>query len=117
MTAVPTLSVGQWRKIEPLLAANRRDRRMITALLFRETTAVGLRDVCSEFQVTRSRLSEWHRALAADGTLALVMKTLRLEPAGALMWSGGGVQSWRRGQDAGRAVMAVRLRNFRDSLR
>src|SRR5262245_6056945 len=56
MSSVPLLSARQWRAIEPHLPPNRRDRVLISAILFRETEGAGIRDVCELFGVTRTRL-------------------------------------------------------------
>ena len=118
MLCAPQLTARQWRSISALLPETKRDRLMISSLLFRQTTGLGLRDVARWFGVTRTRLSEWEQALTADDTLERVMQTLRLERAGPLLWSGGGRQSNRHFQskEMADAVLELRFRKFRDAL-
>ena len=80
MSSKSALSDRQWRRIEKLLPANRRDRLMIEAVLFREFSGQSLSDVAELFGITRVRLHQWHHAIEAD--LPAIMAAVRLEPAG-----------------------------------
>jgi hypothetical protein len=115
MSDVPTLTVAQWRRIMLHLPPTRRDRLTISAILFRETDGASVRDTCELYGVTRTRLSEWTRALEADGSLARIMRTLRLERANPLRWRVGGVSFWKR-SNSRTSVMQERLREFDDVL-
>jgi len=114
---IPGLSDRQWRRIESILPPNKRDPAMISALLFRHTSGCGLRDIAQWSGCSRTRLSEWDRALGADGTLRQIMKTLKLEPASSLLWSGGGQRSHFSDRKVTDGVTAIRFQNFRDALR
>jgi transposase len=106
--SIPMLSERQWRAIEPLLAENRRDRVVIAAVLFRHTTAMGLRDVAEQFGMTRTRLADWDAALRRDGSLPKLLKVLRLKPANALQWDRR--PNWGRSMQAD--VLRYRLDQF-----
>jgi hypothetical protein len=116
MASSPQLTAAQWRRIAPILPENRRDRLMISAILFRQFSGTGLRDAAAWFGVTRVRLSEWTMALEADGSLARLMKLLRLKPASRLGSSG---RHSYQGRDAkmAAAITAIRLADFREALR
>jgi hypothetical protein len=111
---VPTLTVVQWRRIMLHLPPTRRDRLTISAILFRETDGASVRDTCELYGVTRTRLSEWTRALEADGSLARVMRTLRLERADPRRRVGG-VSFLKRSSNRA-SVMQEKLREFDDAL-
>jgi hypothetical protein len=96
---------------------NKRDRLVISAPLFRQTSGCGLRDIAQWAGLTRTRLSEWDQALAADGTMLQIMKTLKLDRASALSWSGGGQRSHSRDKKVAAGVTAIRFQNFREALR
>jgi hypothetical protein len=111
-SSIPTLSAAQWRKIAPLLPPTKRDVVMIRALLFRQTSGCGLRDVAQWFDLSRPRLSEWDLALRGDGSLVQVMEALKLDRA-----SGGGWRCYSRDKKVAAAVTAIRFQNFRETLR
>jgi hypothetical protein len=113
---IPALSEAKWQRIAKLLPESKRDPVMIAALLFRHTSGCGLRDVAQWAGVSRTRLSEWDQALAADRSLERIMKALKLERANSLMWSSGGQRSWRDSKVAA-GVTAIKFQNFRDALR
>jgi hypothetical protein len=119
MSSVPLLSVKQWRAISKLLPENRRDRVVISAVLFRQFSGLGLRDVAEWFGTSRVRLAEWTAAMESDGSLQKVMEALGIQRAGPLLWSGGGQQSSRQIRDKEMAdkVLALRFTKFRDALR
>jgi transposase len=114
MASVPLLSAAQWRRIEPDLPPKRRDRRVISALLYRYSSGQSLREVSAAFDVSRARLSEWEAVLQA--ILPKLMKQLGLDSAGWLTWRGGG-QTWLRRSDRHADVTALRLQNFSRALR
>jgi transposase len=118
MPDVPMLTDAQWRAVEPLLPLGRRDRRVLSAICFRESAGIGLRDLCEAYPgLTKTRVSDWTRALEADGSLPRILDTLRLNRAGSLSWRRGGVPSWRRRSlDGGRGVMALKLSQFSEQL-
>ena len=115
MPDVPILTDAQWRAVEPLLPPGRRDRRVVSAICFRESAGIGLRDLCEAYGLTRTRLSDWTRALSRDGTLPRILRELRLERAGALMWRRGGTPMWRR-KSGGGAMLKHRLDVFAEQL-
>jgi hypothetical protein len=118
MSGIPMLSAAQWRLIESLLPETRRDRRMISAIVFREIDGASLRQVCAWFDVTRTRLCEWTATLEADGTLTKILSNLGLKRAGPLQWRRGGTSSWQRySTDGGRSVVAMKLDRFAEQLR
>jgi transposase len=115
MDSIPMLSDAQWRKISPLLPETKRDPRMVSAILYLEHSGQSLRHTAEVFAVTKSRLGEWHGALAVDGGLARIMTMLKLKAAGPLARRGGGGPEWyaRPGREAqAAAVTAIRLQNF-----
>jgi hypothetical protein len=118
MSGIPMLSAAQWRLIEPLLPEIRRDPVLIAAILYRETAAASVRDVCAIFNTTRTRLNTAETELKASGALPRIMGELRLTRAGALQWRRGG-RPWYRvhAADRGAAVEALRLARFGDELR
>jgi hypothetical protein len=111
------LTNRQWRKISELLAENRRDAVMIEAVLYREFSGQSLIHAAEVFGLTRVRLHEWHRAIAADGSLARIMAALKLEPASALMRRRGGRPFYHRDAKMVAAVAQIRLQNFCEALR
>jgi hypothetical protein len=115
-SAIPHLSDSQWSQIVELLPSNRRDPAMITALLFRETSGCGLRDVSRCFGVTRTRLSEWDQSLR-DGTLLAIMTALGLVPATPLARRAGGPAWYANNPDLVAKIAALRLDQFRRELR
>jgi hypothetical protein len=114
---IPQLSDRQWNRIVSILPETKGDRLVISALLFRHTSGCGLRDIAQWAGLTRSRLGEWDRALTADGTMAQIMKTLKLDRAGPLCWSAGGKRWQSRDKNVAAGVTAVRFQNFREALR
>jgi hypothetical protein len=118
MAAIPTLTKRQWRTIEGILPANRRDPMMIAAILYRETAGASVRDTCQIYGLTKSRLSEWSAGLSESGALVRILAELKLERAGPLQWRRGGCAWYKRyAVDQGRGVEAVRLARFGDALR
>jgi transposase len=113
MRAAPTLSDAKWRKIEHDLPAKRRDRVVISALLYRASSGQSLREVSDAYGVSRSRLSEWDALLAAE--MPKLMRKLGLTSASWLSWRPGG-QAWQR-RHGYADVTALRLANFGRSLR
>ena len=88
MAAIPQLTAAQYRRIEADLPANRRDRLVISALLFRFNTGRSLRETSEIFGVSRVRLNEWERALT--DALPVILCRLHLSPANPRQWSRGG---------------------------
>jgi hypothetical protein len=118
MTApVPLLSARQWKQIVELLPNNRRDPMLVAAILFREVSGSGIREVAKSYGISRSRLHEWNRALETGGILANVLDTLRLEPAGPLARRGGGPAWYANNEGLAAAIAAIRLDEFRQALR
>jgi hypothetical protein len=115
MPDIPLLTDAQWRAVEPILPVGRRDRSVISAICFRESAGIGLRDLCEAYGVTRTRISDWTRALEADGSLPRILSALRLEPAGPLMRRRGGVPSLRR-HGGGGAMLEHKLNRFSEQL-
>jgi len=107
------LSDDHWRKIENDLPAKRRDRAVISALLYRASSGQSLRDVSDAYGISRSRLSEWDARLAAE--MPKLMRKLKLKDASHLMWRSGG-QAWQR-RHGYAEVTALRLADFGRALR
>jgi transposase len=116
MAPAPTLSDAQWRKIENDLPAKRRDRQVISAVLYRASSGQSLRDVATAYGITRARLSEWETLLEAESVLPKLMQKLGLDAAGSLAWRGGG-QAWQRRHNCAADVTALRLEKFGQALR
>ena len=114
MAQAPTLSDAKWRKIVSDLPLKRRDRAVISALLYRASSGQSLRDVAEAYGISRTRLSEWDALLVAE--MPKLVQKLGLEPAGSLAWRGGG-QAWQRRTTCAADVTALRLRNFGQALR
>jgi hypothetical protein len=76
MSPVPRLTAVQWRAIASILPSTKRDPVVITALIYRATTATSLRDTAALFGTSRARLHEWEAALTADGSLDRVLNRL-----------------------------------------
>jgi transposase len=117
MPGVPLLSSSQWNAILPLLPPNRRNVQIISALLYLEHSGESLRHVCEQFRTTKSRLNQWHRALASDGTLANIMLRLRLESAGPLVRRAGGQRWYGDNATLAAEITSIRVGRFRDALR
>jgi hypothetical protein len=118
MKQLPMLTDTQMRAIEPFLAPSRRECQAVTAVLFRQTTGIGLRDCADAFGLTRARLHGWAVAMEEDGSLAKIMRALGLEEASGRMWSGGGVPHWRRNsRDGGAGMLEHFLDDFAAQLR
>jgi hypothetical protein len=115
MGSKPLMSDTKWRKIAPLLPANRRDRQVIEAILFREHSGWSLTDTAALFGLTRVRLYQWHTAIAAD--LPRILAVLGLEPADQLMRRRGGRAFYRDDAEMADAIAAIKLRNFAEALR
>ena len=114
MASAPLLTALQFKKIELHLPGSRRDRRIISAILYRSCTGQSVREAADAFGVTRTKLNSWERALASE--LPGIMGTLQLEAASSHMQRRGG-QSWRRRPDVYERVTALRLKDFRAALR
>lgn len=114
MSKAPMLSAAQWRKIEADLPPKRRDRAVISALLYRCSSGQSLRDVSDAYDISRARLSEWETLLQA--ILPKLMRKLGLAAADWRQWRSGG-QPWQRRQPNYADVTALRLTNFRQALR
>jgi hypothetical protein len=117
MAKIPRLSAVQWRSIENDLPLSRRDRLVISALVFRATEARSLRECSEIFGVSRARLNEWEHAV--ESALPRILRKLRLEPATDLMrlrLHGG--QDWRkRHPGLYESSMARRVEDFGRALR
>ena len=114
MAPAPLLTMKQFRSIEPDLPVSRRDRLVISAVLFRATSGQSLRETSESFGVSRVRLNEWEHAL--DCVLARIMHKLRLAPAPASMLRRGG-QDWRKRSGVYERVTTLRLQDFGTALR
>jgi hypothetical protein len=112
---LPSIPPDKWQAIEALLPPNKRDKVVLAAILFRQTTAYGLRDTAEIFGLSRARVAEWTTLLESDGTLAKVMRALRLEPAGQLSWRRGG-QSWMHRHGNAGDVLEYQLQRFAKQL-
>ena len=110
MNSNSMLSERQWRKIEPLLPDNRRDRLMIEAVLFREFSGQSLTEIAWQFGTTRVRLHQWSHALAH--LLPGIMAALKLEPAGRRGRMFYGSNSAQAAE-----IASLRIGNFREALR
>jgi len=117
MGSIRVLTNRQWRLIENILPPTRHDPAVISAILYRQHSGQSLSHAAELFGVTRARLHEWDRALAADGSLAQILKALKLEPASALARRRGGRPFYHRDPKMVAAVTELRLRNFADALR
>jgi hypothetical protein len=117
MSAVPLLSARQWNEIIELLPTNRRNPILIAAILFHQTSGCGLREVAQSYGVSRSRLHEWSKALEIDGSLANVLETLQLNPAGPLARRGGGPAWYAHNKALAAEIAAIKLNEFRQALR
>ena len=116
MSSVPLLSDAQWSRIENILPEHRRDRKVITAILYREFTGQSLSQVAEVFAIARVRLHQWHHAIEAD--LPGIMAALRLEPASPLArWLGGSRPSHHNDSEMVAAVAAIGMQGFRDASR
>ena len=114
MGTAPMLSAAQYRKIEADLPPKRRDRAVISALLYRASSGQSLRDVAEAYGISRARLSEWERLL--ESVLPQLMQKLGLDAASSRSWRGGG-QAWTRRTTIYADVTALRLANFGRALR
>jgi hypothetical protein len=90
---------------------------MITALLFYEFSGSRCATSATNTGCREPTCSEWHQALEADGSLADIMATLKLEPASALARRRGGRPFYHRDQAMVAAVAELRLQNFAEALR
>lgn len=116
MAPAPTLSDAQWKRIEAELPLKRRDRTVISAILYRAQSGQSLREVSDAYGISRAKISEWERLLEAESVLPKLIRKLGLEPAGSLAWRGGG-QAWQRRHNCAADVTALRLQNFGQALR
>lgn len=114
MAQAPTLSDAKWRKIVNDLPANRRDRLVISAILYRATSGQSVRETAAVFGVAKTKLHEWGNAV--EGVLPGILQTLRLEPAGPRMRRAGGAD-WRKRSGIYEGVSALRLEDFGRALR
>ena len=115
MSSVPLLSDAQWRLIEDILPENRRDRTVITAILYLEHSGQPLRHVGEQYGLSQTRLHEWHHAIETDGSLTRLMAALKLERASAMDRGDQPFHSHNAAMVA--QVTALRLRLFGDALR
>jgi hypothetical protein len=115
MSQPPLIPFTQWALIEGLLPLNARDRQLISAIAFRQSTAVSLRDISEVYGLSRARINEWETKLQRDGSLARVLRALGLEPAGQLSWRRGG-QSWSRRYGNADGVLDYQLSRFAQQL-
>ena len=79
MASAPLLTALQFKKIELHLPASRRDRRMISAILYRASSGQSVREAADAFGVTKTQLNEWEAAIS--GELPGILQALRLEVA------------------------------------
>ena len=114
MAQAPTLSDAKWRKIVNDLPANRRDRLVISAILYRATSGQSVRETAAVFGVAKTKLHEWGNAV--EDALPGILQTLQLEPAGRRMRRAGGAD-WRKRSGIYASVAALRLQNFGRALR
>ena len=114
MASAPLLTARQFKKIEPYLPASRRDRRIISAVLYRITSGRSVREAADAFGITKTKLHEWERALASE--LPAILHALRLEAASPRVQRRGG-QGWQRTPDVYDRVTALRLEHFGAALR
>ena len=114
MASAPILSDAKWRKIESHLPTNRRDRLMISALLYRATSGQSVRETAAVFGVAKTKLHEWGNAVVA--VMPGILQTLRLESAGRRMRRAGGAD-WRKRSGIYEGVSALRLQDFGRALR
>ena len=112
---VPLISHKQLDLIVDLLPPSRRDPVLVTAILYRAFSGGSLRDVAELFPVTRCRLHEGERDLAA--VLPRILRTLRLRPLPSAMYRRGGGQDWRRRTPGvHERVVAYQLQEFGEAL-
>ena len=111
MASAPTLNAAQWRKIVNDLPVKRRDRTVISAILYRASSGQSLREVADAYGVSRARISEWETLLEAENVLPKLMRKLGLDAAGWLAWRGGG-EALQRRHNCAADVTALRLQNF-----
>ena len=110
------LSERQWAAITKLLPENRRDRQMIEAIAYRRFSGQSLAEVSGTFGVTKVRLHTWEQAIAHE--LPAIMKALKLKPASALASTHSGHRpSYYHNPEMLAAIVALRMRGFRDALR
>ena len=114
MASAPTLNAAQWQLIVDELPATRRDRLMISAILFRVSSGQSVRETAAVFGVAKTKLHEW--GTAVEPVLPGILQTLRLEPAGPRMRRAGGAD-WRKRSGIYEGVSALRLQDFGQALR
>ena len=114
MASPPLLTAKQFRLIEDDLPATKRDRVMISALLYRASSGQSLRETAEAFGVSRARLHEWECALASE--LPGIMHALHLEAALPRVQRPGGT-GWRRHPDLYGRLQALHLQDFGQALR
>jgi hypothetical protein len=119
MASVPLVTLRKWRRIARILPANRQDRHVISAILFRQCDGASLRDTSRWFAISRAKINEWERELSQSGALQQVMDAVGVRRAGVLVWRRGGpAPVWRRRTaDRGRATVVAKLDRFREQLR
>jgi hypothetical protein len=117
MTSAPLLNDRQWRKIEAHLPPKRRNRDVISGLLFRRWSGAGLRPTAAWYGVTFGRLQSWETQLRAGGQLQTIMRELKLPEASPTMFSNGGTASNWREDDTSHKVTDYRFGRFKDALR
>ena len=111
---IPVLSGRQWAKIENILPATKRDPLLITAVLFHEVSGEPVREAAAAFGLSKTRLNEGHRAIAAD--LPQILELLGLEPADQLARRRGG-RVYAGDPEMTAAIAAIRLQNFAQAMR
>ena len=109
MSDVPMIPDPERAAIRDSLPINQQDRRLISAIAFRQSTATSLRDTSVAFAISRARLAEQETKLRRAGTLAQILLALGLQRAGTLQWRRGGMPSWRR---HGADIVGMKLDEF-----
>jgi hypothetical protein len=96
-TTAPRLTAAQMARIEHHLPAKRRDRDIISALLFRRWSGAGLRPTANWYGCTFGRLQSWETQLRAGGQLTDIMRELHFARGVA-----NDVFDWRRAVELAR---------------
>jgi hypothetical protein len=109
----PLIPDREWQAMLGWLPPGRRDRALVTALVFRATSGASLRDVSERFRIARSTLSDADAALQAD--MPRILTQLRLQPASASSFRRGGA-SWQRRRAISGNILDFKIREFADQL-
>jgi len=118
MPNAPFLTDAQWGKIEAILPPKRRNRAVISALVFRRWSGSGLRPAAAAFGVTVARLQAWETEFRASGCLIDLMNALGLPQAPPAKFSNGGQRTnWGGDADSAARLLAYRFGRFREALR